>query len=184
MHFLDYSLFIFIIVNIFLVTNFKKIKFLHHILDKPDKKRKFHLKATPLAGGIILMINLFILRVYTAAQPSRKQKKTLKGRPLRVARSFLLVLRSFLLRPSVRAVGSRGSRALCPAALPLLPLPLRFLLGLLLRARVALALPSRSRLDASRLFLGCELGRALASAPCTAPSVVPLPFGSVDLLPP
>jgi UDP-GlcNAc:undecaprenyl-phosphate/decaprenyl-phosphate GlcNAc-1-phosphate transferase len=60
MHFLDYSLFIFIIVNIFLVTNFKKIKFLHHILDKPDKKRKFHLKATPLAGGIILMINLLI----------------------------------------------------------------------------------------------------------------------------
>ena len=60
MHFLDYSLFIFIIVNILLVTNFKKIKFLHYILDKPDKKRKFHLKATPLAGGIILIINLLI----------------------------------------------------------------------------------------------------------------------------
>ena len=60
MHFLDYSLFIFIIINILLVTNFKKIKFFHYILDKPDKKRKFHLKQIPLAGGIILIINILI----------------------------------------------------------------------------------------------------------------------------
>ena len=58
MHFLDYSLFIFIIINILLVTNFKKIKLFHYILDKPDKKRKFHLKQIPLAGGIILIINM------------------------------------------------------------------------------------------------------------------------------
>ena len=66
MHFLDYSLFIFIIVNILLVINFKKIKFFHYILDKPDKKRKFHLKATPLAGGIILIINLIIYFLTTS----------------------------------------------------------------------------------------------------------------------
>ena len=60
MDFINYSLFIFIIINIFLVTNFRKIKLFHHILDKPDKKRKFHLKQIPLAGGIILIINILV----------------------------------------------------------------------------------------------------------------------------
>jgi len=60
MNFIDYNLLIFIIINISLVINFKKIKLFHYLLDKPDKKRKFHLKQTPLAGGIILIINLLI----------------------------------------------------------------------------------------------------------------------------
>ena len=55
MDFINYSLFIFIIVNIFLVTKFGEIKLFHYILDKPDKKRKFHLKQIPPAGGIILI---------------------------------------------------------------------------------------------------------------------------------
>jgi len=57
---LNYVLLIFILVNLIFVINFNKISFFHYIVDKPDKKRKFHLKPTPLAGGIILIINLII----------------------------------------------------------------------------------------------------------------------------
>ncbi|WP_415323609.1 hypothetical protein [Candidatus Pelagibacter sp. Uisw_127] len=57
---LNLTLLPFILVNLFFVINFDKLLFFHYILDKPDKKRKFHLKATPLAGGIILIINLLV----------------------------------------------------------------------------------------------------------------------------
>ena len=57
---LNLTLILFILVNLFFVINFDKLLFFRSILDKPDKKRKFHLKATPLAGGIILIINLLI----------------------------------------------------------------------------------------------------------------------------
>jgi UDP-GlcNAc:undecaprenyl-phosphate GlcNAc-1-phosphate transferase len=65
MDFINYSLFIFIIVNIFLVTKFGEIKLFHYILDKPDKKRKFHLKQIPPAGGIILIINILVYFIIT-----------------------------------------------------------------------------------------------------------------------
>ena len=58
MNSVDYSLFIFIIINVLFITNFNKIKFLHYILDKPDKEKKLHQKQMPLAGGIILIINI------------------------------------------------------------------------------------------------------------------------------
>ena len=51
---------IFFILNLFLVLNFEKINFFQIIIDKPDKLRKFH-KKTPLAGGIILFINIFFI---------------------------------------------------------------------------------------------------------------------------
>ena len=38
---IDYSLFIFFIINIIFIANFNKIKFFHYILDKPDKKKNF-----------------------------------------------------------------------------------------------------------------------------------------------
>jgi UDP-GlcNAc:undecaprenyl-phosphate GlcNAc-1-phosphate transferase len=60
MNFINYSLLILIIFNVSLVINFKKIKLFHYILDKPDKQRKFHLRQIPLAGGIILSINILI----------------------------------------------------------------------------------------------------------------------------
>ncbi len=66
MNSLDYVLLIFILVNLFLVINFNKLLFFHNILDKPDKKRKFHLKSTPLAGGIILTINLMVYFITTS----------------------------------------------------------------------------------------------------------------------
>ena len=50
----------FILINFLIILNFDKIKIFHLILDKPDQDRKFHLKPTPLAGGLILMINVFI----------------------------------------------------------------------------------------------------------------------------
>ena len=60
MNFVDYSLFIFIIINVLFIANFDKIKFLHYILDKPDKEKKLHQKQMPLAGGIILIINILL----------------------------------------------------------------------------------------------------------------------------
>ena len=56
----NYILLLFILVNLFFIINFNKLGFLHYILDKPDKKRKLHLSPVPLAGGIILIINILI----------------------------------------------------------------------------------------------------------------------------
>ena len=60
MYSIDYSLFIFIIINVFFIINFNKINFFYYILDKPDKKKKLHQKQMPLAGGIILIINILL----------------------------------------------------------------------------------------------------------------------------
>ena len=51
---------LFILFNIFLIINFPKIKFFKSNLDIPDKKRKIHSKPTPLAGGIILFLNMIL----------------------------------------------------------------------------------------------------------------------------
>ena len=50
----------FILINLFFLINFSKIKIFHLNIDKPDKKRKFHSKPTPLAGGILIFLNLII----------------------------------------------------------------------------------------------------------------------------
>ena len=54
----------FFLFNLFLIINFKKIKFLNIIVDRPDKVRKFHQKPTALAGGIILIINIFFYFIF------------------------------------------------------------------------------------------------------------------------
>ena len=59
MNYLD-TLIIFFVLNLFILINFHKINLFRFVLDKPDKLRKFHKKNTPLAGGIILFINIFI----------------------------------------------------------------------------------------------------------------------------
>lgn len=55
----------FIIFNFFLVVNFKHIKIFHINIDKPDKKRKFHKKPMPLAGGILIFINILIYTFFS-----------------------------------------------------------------------------------------------------------------------
>ena len=50
----------FILINLFILINFSKIKIFHLNIDRPDNKRKFHLKPTPLAGGILIFFNLII----------------------------------------------------------------------------------------------------------------------------
>jgi len=57
-------LFIFFIVNLFLIINFEKIKIFKILIDAPDKIRKFHKKPTALAGGIILIINIFFYFIF------------------------------------------------------------------------------------------------------------------------
>jgi UDP-GlcNAc:undecaprenyl-phosphate GlcNAc-1-phosphate transferase len=58
-------IFFFIIFNFFLVVNFKHIKIFHINIDKPDKKRKFHKKPTPLAGGVLIFINILIYTFFS-----------------------------------------------------------------------------------------------------------------------
>ena len=55
----------FIIFNFFLVVNFKHITIFHINIDKPDKKRKFHKKPMPLAGGILIFINILIYTFFS-----------------------------------------------------------------------------------------------------------------------
>ncbi len=49
----------FIILNLIFINFFENIKFFHKNIDKPDSIRKLHKKPVPLAGGIIIFINLF-----------------------------------------------------------------------------------------------------------------------------
>ena len=59
----------FIILNFILVYQFDKIKIFHFLVDNPDKKRKFHSKPTPLAGGILLLINIIFFFIIALIDP-------------------------------------------------------------------------------------------------------------------
>ena len=52
-----------IVINLFLIKYFNKIKIFHYIIDKPDNVRKFHSTPVPLAGGIIIFINILIYSI-------------------------------------------------------------------------------------------------------------------------
>ena len=56
--------FIFIILNLIIFFNIKKISKFVNIFDVPDKKLKTHKKKTPLIGGTIILLNIFILIAY------------------------------------------------------------------------------------------------------------------------
>ena len=49
---------IIILINFILVINFSKIKIFNINIDRPDNKRKIHLKPVPLAGGSIIILNI------------------------------------------------------------------------------------------------------------------------------
>ena len=53
-------LILFILINLFFLINFSKIKIFHLNIDNPDKKRKFHSKPTPLAGGQLIFFNILL----------------------------------------------------------------------------------------------------------------------------
>ena len=61
---------IFIILNLFFLLSFDRIKLFGLISDKPDGKRKIHLKPIPLAGGIILIFNISIYAILTLINPN------------------------------------------------------------------------------------------------------------------
>ena len=50
--------FFFIVFNLICISNFSRIRIFHSNIDKPDQVRKLHSKPTPLAGGIIIYLNL------------------------------------------------------------------------------------------------------------------------------
>ncbi len=60
-------LFFIILFNFILIIFFDKIKFFHLNLDSPDGKRKLHKKPTPLAGGIIIFLNLIIYFIFLSS---------------------------------------------------------------------------------------------------------------------
>lgn len=53
----------FIIFNLFLIINFKHIKIFHFNIDIPDNERKFHKKPIPLAGGMLIYVNIIIYTI-------------------------------------------------------------------------------------------------------------------------
>ena len=55
------ELFLIIVLNLILVLLFDKIKIFKFTLDNPDGKRKFHLNPTPLAGGTLIILNIFFI---------------------------------------------------------------------------------------------------------------------------
>jgi len=62
-HFLILFLIIFIL-NFFLFRNNHNIAFILNLFDTPNVERKFHLKPTPLNGGIFYFLNLIIIFIY------------------------------------------------------------------------------------------------------------------------
>ena len=56
-----------ILFNFILVIFFDKIKLFHINLDNPDGKRKLHKKPIPLAGGIIIFLNLVIYFIFLSS---------------------------------------------------------------------------------------------------------------------
>ncbi len=54
-----------VIFNFFLIVFFDKIRFFKINIDKPDGKRKLHQHPIPLAGGIIIFLNLTIYFFFT-----------------------------------------------------------------------------------------------------------------------
>ena len=53
-----------------IACSFDRIKLFGLISDKPDGKRKIHLKPIPLAGGIILIFNISIYAILTLINPN------------------------------------------------------------------------------------------------------------------
>ena len=58
-----------LILNFFIILNYKKISNIIGIYDYPDKKRKIHLKKVPLIGGLVIYINFFLLFISTVLIP-------------------------------------------------------------------------------------------------------------------
>jgi len=59
----------FIIINFLIIIYFDKIKFFQFNIDKPDYKRKLHKQSVPLAGGSIIIINLFLYFLISLIEP-------------------------------------------------------------------------------------------------------------------
>ena len=53
-----------IFLNLLIIIYFEKIKFFYTNLDNPDTKRKLHKKPTPLAGGMIVFLNLLCCLIF------------------------------------------------------------------------------------------------------------------------
>ena len=95
---------IFIVVmllfNLVLISFFDKIKLFHIILDRPDGKRKLHKKPVPLAGGIIIFLNLAIYFIFISNNQNLLQNEIIfnnyENLVLFFATSFLIFFLGFM----------------------------------------------------------------------------------------
>lgn len=55
---------IFVLLNLVIFFNLKKISKFLNVFDVPDKKLKTHIKRTPLLGGTVFLINLLAVSIY------------------------------------------------------------------------------------------------------------------------
>ena len=53
-----------VIFNLLILINFEKIKLFYINIDKPDFKRKLHKNPMPLAGGMIVFLNLLCCLIF------------------------------------------------------------------------------------------------------------------------
>lgn len=61
---LNFFFIVFFLVNLVIFFQLDKIAKIINIYDKPNKKRKFHLKKTPVIGGLIFFFNFFIFLIF------------------------------------------------------------------------------------------------------------------------
>lgn len=87
----------FAIFNTFIALGFKKVKLFKYLIDKPDGKRKIHLRPTPLAGGMILIINIFILFIIINFNPDYLTKDVFFDNKLELNIFFISAFTIFLV---------------------------------------------------------------------------------------
>jgi UDP-GlcNAc:undecaprenyl-phosphate GlcNAc-1-phosphate transferase len=52
------------LINLYLIFNFSKISLFKLNIDYPDSNRRIHTKPVALAGGLIIILNIFLLLIY------------------------------------------------------------------------------------------------------------------------
>jgi UDP-GlcNAc:undecaprenyl-phosphate/decaprenyl-phosphate GlcNAc-1-phosphate transferase len=86
----------FFFFNLILILNFSKIKFFKTNIDKPDNKRKIHLNPTPLAGGLIIYLNILIYSIILNFSDILINQETIFGN-INSFNIFMLVASSIFL---------------------------------------------------------------------------------------
>ena len=94
---INFILTIFLILNLLVFLFYDKFSKLINIYDYPNKKRKIHLTPTPLMGGFILFLNIFVFYTINLSFFNGQFSEHLYIRSFRQEIVFLLIITSFFL---------------------------------------------------------------------------------------